>query len=99
MKRSGANDTRRRTVNDDVSVARPNGPLTDREIEGIRRAYAHGCRGEVLIGLRSQDRVITMLLPPTLDEHSSAEQLRLSLDKLKTIGCDGYVRARRVLAR
>ena len=87
MKRQSASkntDMRKRT---DFEVSRLFGPLTQEEIEEIRQAYRDGCKGEIIIGLRGNERVITMLVPP---QHSSNDPTQYRSDiyeKLQQLGC------------
>lgn len=82
-----------------VTGARPCGLLTEDEIEGIRQVYAAGARGDLLIGLCGEERVLTQLLPAQPDQHSAEQLLKKSLEQLRAIGCDGHIHARRVLVR
>jgi len=93
MKRSGAN-MRKRTEATIAGNERPRGPLTDEEIAAVRRAYADGCRGEVIIGMRGDERVITMLVPAVvgLDNGHRLQAMRAELRKL---GCYGMCRVSR----
>ena len=52
MKRQGAGKTTDMRNGTETEIARPSGPLTDEEIEDIRQAYADGCKGEIIIGMR-----------------------------------------------
>lgn len=72
-------------------TTRPHGPLTDDEIQEIRRAYQEGCQGEILIGMRGEERVITMLLPAQSFTDNSEVQRQRILAKLKEIECDKYI--------
>lgn len=94
MKRSGAN-MRRRTEPMSVGNERPRGPLTENELAAVRGAYESGCRGAVIIGLRGEERVVTMLVPDTTD---APAQSRLSAVRaeLRRLGCDGLIRIRSV---
>ena len=65
------------------------GPLTGIEMEEIREAYRDGCRGEVIIGLRGEERVITILIPAQSGAASPSDDLAA---KLRDIGCDAYYR-------
>ncbi len=68
--------------------AKPTGTITVEELEEVRKAYADGYRGDILIGLCGEKRITTMLLPvrPNSDESPAISQK--ILQKLKTIGCD-----------
>ncbi len=95
MKRHGAGkntDVRKRT---ETEVARPFGPLTDIEIEDIRQAYRGGCKGEMVIGMRGDERVITMLVPAQSTPDTAEAQIQQSITKLRAMGCERYVRVRR----
>ena len=94
MKRRSGAYSRKRTKTTVVENERPRGPLTEDEIEAVRRAYCEGCRGEVIIGMRGDQRVITMLVPETAN---SPAQYRLSRvrEELKRLGCDRLARVRR----
>lgn len=77
--------------NDTEDMVRPHEQLTDEERERIRQSYRDGCKGDILIGLRGEERVITMLLP-TQPGHKVAEpQLSRAADQLRIIGCDRYL--------
>lgn len=91
MKRSGA-DMRKRTTSTE-SETRPSGPLNEEEMEAVRGAYINGCRGEVVIGLRGDERIITMLVPEIVGESNEA-CLQNIRQKLQKLGCDGIMRVR-----
>ena len=94
MKRTGA-DLRKRTTTTIESETRPVGPLTEEELEAVRRAYADGCQGDVIIGMRGDERVITMLIPE--DSLTSPEDKMVKVrEQIKILGCDGMQRVRRV---
>ena len=93
MKRSGAY-TRKRSKTTVVENGRPRGPLTNQEIEAVRSAYSEGCRGELIIGMRGDERVITMLVPETANSPAQ-DRLPLVRDELRKMGCDGLARVRR----
>ena len=92
MKRSGA-DTRKRTKTTVVENGRPRGPLTENEIAAVRRAYSEGCEGEVIIGMRGDERIITMLVPETANT-SAQDRLPQIREELRRLGCDGYSRCK-----
>jgi uncharacterized protein (UPF0218 family) len=92
MKRTGV-DTRKRIEPNVVDNERPRGPLTDEEIAAVRRAYENGCRGEVIIGMRGDERIITMLVPDVADMPVCRGVPR-TREELKRIGCDGMYRVR-----
>ena len=81
------------------SSIRATGPLTKGEIEGLRRAYVEGASGAVLIGMRSQTRVLTMQLPSRQTEQAAATLMERVAPKLRAMGCDGWLYARRVRLR
>ena len=90
MKRSGAY-SRKRTKTTVVENERPRGPLTDQEIAAVRRAYEDGCSGDVIIGMRGHERVITMLVPETASQ--APEDLLPGIrEELRRLRCDGYTR-------
>lgn len=92
MKRQSAGkntDMRKRT---DSEVSRLFGPLTQEEIEEIRQAYRDGCKGEVIIGLRGNKRVITMLVPAHSYCNSSGCDMVAMEDQLRELGCLRYIR-------
>lgn len=70
---------------------RPKGPLSPEEIEEIRTAYEDGCKGMVVIGLRGDERLTTMLLPAQPNEDREDEQMGLAARNLRRMGCDGYI--------
>ena len=85
MKRQGANkenELRKRTATQL--------PLTGEEIEEIRQAYRDGCKGEIIIGLRGDERVITMLVPAQTDDRASLHQEEIN-KHLVMLGCDSYL--------
>lgn len=90
MKRSGA-QTRKRTISTASNDERPRGPLTNDEIAAVRRAYQDGCRGDIIIGMRGEERIITMLVPHIADVPVDEHTTRIRED-LKKIGCDGMWR-------
>jgi hypothetical protein len=92
MKRLGA-DMRKRTMRNTMNNERPAGPLTEQEIAAARRAYADGCRGEIIIGMRGDERIITMLAPETGDIPANDRLSRIR-EELRGLGCDGCVRVR-----
>lgn len=73
---------------------RPKGPLTKKELEEIRQAYHDGCAGEILIGLRGEERLLMMLLP-TQDGGATGSQMIRAAGQLRAIGCDTCLRVRR----
>jgi len=87
MKRSGAN-TRRRTEPMVVDNERPRGPSTDEELAAVREAYENGARGTVIIGMRGEKRVVTMLIPDSTDA-ASQSRLPVVRAELRRLGCDG----------
>jgi hypothetical protein len=92
MKRLGA-DVRKRTIRNVMNDKHPAGPLTDEEMAAASRAYAEGCRGEIIIGMRGDERIITMLAPETPDITVDQALSRIG-EELRGLGCDGYVRVR-----
>lgn len=92
MKRYGAS-LRRRFSPTLLENARPSGPLTEEEISAVRRAYENGCCGEIVIGMRGKERIITMLVPQITDSPISHRMAGIK-DELKKIGCDGVWRIR-----
>jgi hypothetical protein len=80
---------RKRTVNDDFpEVARACGTLNENEMEDICQAYGDGCKGKILIGMRGEERVITMLLPAHTGNETNDAELKKNIDKLKQMNCD-----------
>lgn len=92
MKRYGAS-LRKRFSPTLPENARPSGPLTENEIAAVRRAYQNGARGEIVIGMRGDERVITMLVPHVADVPVSQRMPGIK-EELKKIGCDGMYRIR-----
>ena len=92
MKRSGV-EMRKRVETTVVDNERPGGPLTDEEIAAVRGAYANGCRGEVVIGMRGDERTITMLVPETADIPAQDRLTRVR-EELRRLGCRGMQRIR-----
>ena len=100
MERSGAKAAGRRkrtAANDIPEVTRPNGLLTEEELDAIRQAYLDGCRGEILIGLRGEERVVTMLLPAQPNHGSATDQLNRVTNELEKLGCNGFIHVQKVL--
>ena len=93
MKRLGAY-SRKRTKTTVVENGRPSGPLTEDEIAAVRRAYENGCMGEVIIGMRGDERVITMLVLETANA-TAQDRLPKIREELRKMGCDGLARVRR----
>jgi len=87
MKRSGAN-MRRRTEPMSVGNEPPRGPLTQEELAAVRSACKNGCRGTVVIGMRGEERVVTMLVPDTTDASAQSRLLAMRAE-LRRLGCDG----------
>lgn len=77
---------RQNNISSDKTM-RPDWPLTDDEIEDIRQAYQEGCKGEILIGMRREERIITLLLPAQSSSEST-NTLQRSLNKLNEMGCN-----------
>lgn len=77
---------RQNNTSSDITT-RSQGPLTDDEIEEIRQAYQEGCKGEILIGMRGKERVITMLLPVHSSPDTDEALLKRSIEKIKGMGC------------
>jgi ribosomal protein S13 len=83
---------RKRTVNNDLTeIIRPSGELNKNEIEEISQAYRDGCKGEILIGLRGEERVIVMFLP-TQDSKTTNTALKQDIAKLREMGCNRCLR-------
>lgn len=85
-------ETRKRTASNTVEDTCPRGPLTDEELAAARRAYRDGCRGEVIIGMRGEERVIAMLVPETADTTARGRMPAIRAE-LKQLGCDGCILA------
>lgn len=101
MKRLGvAVDDRRERCDNGIDVeARQRGGLSNEEVAEIRDAYLAGGRGSVLIGLRGEERVMTMLLPPQPDAQSWECQLIKAMSEISRAGCDGSIHVHRVRRR
>ena len=65
--------------------------LTDDERDRLLWGYENGCQGDIIIGLCGNERITTMLLPVWPDEDRQDEQMSLVAQKLRQIGCDGFV--------
>lgn len=95
MERSGAdrttNSRRKRTGRVLLPPDERKGPLTDEERDSRSLAYERGCQGQVIIGLRGEERVLTMLIPLMPDDDREDEVISLSARKFREIGCDGYI--------
>ena len=83
----------RERFDENDETTREAGAVTEKELGDIRKAYADGCKGEILIGMRGEERVITMLLPSQIDP----EELSSKYPKLKKLGCDRWVRIYRTM--
>lgn len=92
MKRSSV-ETRKRTASNTVKDTRPRGPLTQEELAAVRRACENGCLGTVIIGLRGEERVVTMLVSDTTDASAQSRLLAMRAE-LRRLGCDGLIRCR-----
>jgi ribosomal protein S13 len=80
---------RKRSIHNDFpEITKPCGALNENEIEEIRKAYRDKCKGEILIGLRGEERVITMLLPAHTNKETIEAELKTSIEKLKQMNCD-----------
>lgn len=91
---------RKRTVENDLpEVSITNGALHKNENEEIRQAYCNGCKGEILIGLRGEERVVTMLLPAHTNDETDDEELKKSIDKLKQMNCDRCIHVANVASK
>ncbi len=66
-------------------------PLSPEELEEIRAAYRDGCSGEIVIGMRGEERVITMLVPAP----GSCDLAK----KLVGLGCDRFIRVQKAVRR
>lgn len=92
MKRLGADSNRishkRRISNKIHNDSRPHGMLTELELVEIRKAYADGAKGDLLIGMQGEERVLPQLLPPKPSKYDAEMLLKTSLGKLREIGCD-----------
>ncbi len=84
--------------NESSEVERPSGALKENEIEEIRHAYRDGCKGEILIGLRGEERVITMLLPAQAYLEEADSIVPITNSKLKDMGCDKFLIVKRNFA-
>lgn len=83
----------------DGTRAAQQGFLSEDEVETLRAAYAGGARGSVLIGLRQVVRALSVLLPEAASEAAGAGQMAQAGARLRRLGCDGYVHARRARVR
>ena len=80
---------RKRTVNNDLSeVLQASGALNENEIEEICQAYRDGCKGEILIGMHGEKRVITVLLPAQVNKETGNTAFDQSIEKLRKMRCD-----------
>ena len=87
---------RKRFENNELSKdARLSGTLNKNEIREISQAYQDGCKGEIIIGLCGEERLLTLLLPQQPSPEDTEDLLDRSSIKLKTTGCDRLIRVRR----
>lgn len=75
------------------------GILSACEIEELRAAYSGGAQGGVLIGLRQDKRVLTLLLPPQRNSEAMMAVVSRNAERLRRLGSDGFVHVRRARIR
>lgn len=83
----------------EVPPSRPQGSLSVTEIETLRAAYAAGATGHLLIGLRQQTRLLTVMVPVQDSEAQMAHRMETYAARLRALWCDGYIHVRRVRLR
>lgn len=91
MKRYSAGKNTDMRKGTETEAARPFGPLTDKETEDIRQAYREGCKGEIIIGMRGDKRVITMLVPAQLGSDTQDSMMAQCKKQLERMVCDRSV--------
>ena len=79
--------------------SRPHGSLSASEIERLRAAYAAGATGHLLMGLRQQTRLLTVMIPVQDNQALMAHKMERYAARLRALRCDGYIHVRRVRLR
>ncbi len=77
------------------AIIRPRGRLSADEIAQIVAAYGAGARGTLLIGLRDQERLLTLMLPHKRDPELALGLLRSNAEQLRRLGADGFIHVHR----
>ena len=76
--------------------SRPQGGLSVTEIERLRAAYRAGATGHLLVGLRQQTRLLTVMIPVQHSEALMAHRMEGYATRLRALHCDGYIHVRRI---
>lgn len=87
---------------DEISQTLPHrteGPFTPAEISALARAYLAGAHGEVLVGMRQRARLLTLHLPAQPTAQAATVQMGRIAARLRSLGCDGWLHARRARLR
>ena len=83
----------------EVPLSRQQGSLSVTEIETLRTAYAAGATGHLLVGLRQQIRLLTVMVPAQASEAQMAHRIEGYATRLRALRCDEYIHVRRVRLR
>jgi len=83
----------------EVPLSRQQGSLSIAEIETLRAAYSAGATGHLLVGLRQQTRLLTVMVPAQASEAQIAHRMEGYAARLRALRCDGYIHVRRIRLR
>ena len=83
----------------DTLPSRLQGSLSVTEIERLRAAYCAGATGHLLVGLRQQTRLLTVMIPVQDNQALMAHTMKGYAARLRALRCDGYIHVRRVRLR
>lgn len=86
---------RRNEVDTKHAIARPRGRLSADEIAQLLATYCAGARGALLIGLRDQERLLTLTLPHRRNPELALGLLRSNAEQLRRLGADGFIHVHR----
>ena len=83
----------------EVPPSRQQGSLSVTEIETLRAAYSAGATGHLLVGLRQERRLLTVMVPVQSTEALMAHKMEGYAARLQALRCDGYIHVRCVRLR
>ena len=83
----------------DTEASRPQGALSVTEIDRLRAAYRAGATGHLLVGLRQQTRLLTVMIPVQDNQALMAHKMERYAARLRALRCDGYIHVRRIRLR
>jgi len=83
----------------DTLPSRLQGSLAVTEIERLRAAYCAGATGHLLVGLRQERRLLTVMVPVQDNQALMAHKMERYAARLRALRCDGYIHVRRVRLR